>query len=427
MKHHTSKFLLTLVFHCLVIHPSIADSVFQNSSKPLIEPKEGLALADAIALTLGHSPHLEPFSWDIRIQEAEAIQAAARPNPELAFELENAFGDGIYSGTDVAEKTLSIGQLIELGRKLAKRIDVAEQSVKLASQSYLIKRTEVLNAVVNSFLEALAAQQNAEFAEATLQLEEQLATAQEERLQAGKISGLEVENGKTALALAKIELETARRALKQSKLRLTAHWGNPNPKFKHLEGTLNIDPVVPEAEVYRENLDKNPILEFAARLIEKQRASLALEESSRVPDLTAGVGLRRFRESRDNAMVFQFSLPLPLFDRNRGNIQKAQAELSKARATHKSTQVMLETTFSEAYERLLAGHQETAAIIQSVLPSAQSGFELAQESYQLGKFSYFELKTAQTILIDSRKKLLSAQLRYHKAKADLEMLAGKTL
>lgn len=427
MKQNTSKFLSTLVFHCLIIQPLIADPVSLNSSSPFIEPTESLDLADAIALTLGYSPHLEPFSWDIRIQEAEAIQAAARPNPELALELENAFGDGIYSGTGMAEKTLSVGQLIELGQKRAKRIDVAEQSVKLASQSYLIKRTEVLNSVANSFLEALAAQQNAEFAEAILQMEEQLAAAQEERLQAGKISGLEVENGKTALALAKIELEAARRALRQARLLLTAHWGNPDPQFKRLEGALTIDLIAPDARIYRENLDNNPILEFAARLIEKQRASLALAESSRVPDLTAGVGVRRFQESRDNAMVFQLSVPLPLFDRNRGNIQKAQAELSKARATHKSTQVMLETTFSEVYERLLAGHQETKAITQSVLPSAQSGFQLAQESYQLGKFSYFELKTAQTILIDSRKKLLSAQLRYHKAKADLEMLAGKTL
>jgi cobalt-zinc-cadmium efflux system outer membrane protein len=258
-------------------------------------------------------------------------------------------------------------------------------------------------------------------------MEERLATAQNERLKAGKISGLEVENGKTTLALAKIESEAARRELKQALLRLTAHWGNSNPQFKSLEGSLNIDPDLSEAGVYHGQLKNNPVLEFSARLIEKQRVKLELEKSSRVPDLSAGIGLRRFQENGDNAMVFQLSLPLPLFNRNRGNIQKAQAELSKARAGHKSTRVMLETTFSAAYERLSAAHEETVAILQSVIPSAQLGYELAQESYQLGKFNYFELKTAQAILINSRKKLLNAQLRYHQAKTDLEMLAGKTL
>lgn len=427
MNRNTLKCLSALVFHCLIIQPLLADAVPRNGGPPLSEPADTLSMADAIALTLGLSPHLEPFSWDIRIQEAEAIQAAARPNPELALDLENSLGDGIYSGTAMAEKTLSIGQLIELGQKRAKRMDVAEQSVLLANQSYLIKRTEVFNSVANAFLEALAAQQNVAFAEAVLQMEEQLASAQNERLQAGKISGLEVENGKTALALAKIESEAAGRELRQAKLLLTAHWGNPNPNFKRLEGSLDTDPAVPDAQLYRGTLDTNPVLVFAARLIEKQRASLAFEKSSRIPDLTAGVGLRRFQENGDNAMVFQLSLPLPLFDRNRGNIQKAQAELSKARANHKSTRVMLETTFSATYERLSAAHQETVDILQTVLPSAQLGYQLAQESYQLGKFSYFELKTAQAILIDSRKKLLNARLRYHKAKADLEMLAGKTL
>lgn len=393
----------------------------------LIEPTGSLTLADATALTLGLSPHLKPFSLQVNVQEAAAIQAAAYQNPELSLEVENAYGDGPYHSRDAAEETLSIGQTIELGSKRRKRMEVASLDIDMANQAYQVQRMEVLSAVAKSFLETVYAQEQLAYTEESLLMQQEIAAAQGERLKAGKLSESEVEIGRTALALARIDAETARSMWQQAKQALAAHWGNPHPSFQEASGSLAADASLPDRESLRQGLKNNPMLLLASQMIERQSSLMEYAEAERIPNLTAGVGVRRFRESGDHAMVFQMSIPLPLFNRNRGNIQQAQAELSKARAEQASAETRLESLFADRYEKLAAAYRETQAIQETVLPSAELSFRYANESYQLGKFSYLELKAAQATLLESRKKLLDAELRFHKAKVDLEILAGRSL
>lgn len=394
---------------------------------PLVEPSGSLTLADAASLALGLSPHLEPFSLEVNVQEAAAIQAAAYKNPELSLVVENAYGEGPYHSRDLVEETLSIGQTIELGKKRPKRKEIASRDIEMANQAYQVQRMEVLSAVAKAFLDTLHAQEQLAFAEESLLMQQEIAEAQAVRLRAGKLSESEVEIGRTALALAKVDAETMRSAWRQTKQALSSQWGNPHPVFQQASGTLAAGTELPDEESLRQGLKNHPALHLVSQLIERQSTLVEYAEANRIPDLTAEVGVRRFRESGDHAMVFQMSIPLPLFNRNRGNIRQAQAELRKARAEQVSAQAHLESLFADRYEKLSAAHREIQAIEETVLPSAELSFRYANESYQLGKFSYFELKAAQATLIESRKKLLDAELRFHKAKVDLEILAGRPL
>ena len=49
-----------------------------------------------------------------------------------------------------------------------------------------------------------------------------------------------------------------------------------------------------------------------------------------------------------------------------------------------------------------------------------------RESFRLGKASYLELRQAQATAIEARRKLYSAQIRFHKATVDIDTLIGKT-
>src|SRR5262249_20755524 len=78
-------------------------------------PQGELTLRDAIAAALRGSPELDAFASEVRAREALALQAAALPNPELVFELEDFAGSGERQGFDSAQATLSLAQLVELG------------------------------------------------------------------------------------------------------------------------------------------------------------------------------------------------------------------------------------------------------------------------------------------------------------------------
>jgi cobalt-zinc-cadmium efflux system outer membrane protein len=61
-----------------------------------------------------------------------------------------------------------------------------------------------------------------------------------------------------------------------------------------------------------------------------------------VPDVTASVGVRRLEVDKANAIIAGITVPFPLFDRNRGNIAAAQAELRGAEARANATLLELE-------------------------------------------------------------------------------------
>jgi cobalt-zinc-cadmium efflux system outer membrane protein len=420
--YRISNHTAALAALCLSLSPATAG----DSSPAINEPSGALRLSDVVALTLAYSPQLAPYSWDVRIGEAAAVQAAARPNPELGLDIENALGAGDLESFDGAEETLSLSQTIELGRKREKRMAVAGIEIELARQSYLLKRSEVLNAAIKAFLDVLAAQQEKEFAEQSLTMQRELAEAQEERVKAGKLSESERESARAALALAEIAAANADAEVRAARSMLGAFWNRPKPKFSHASGALGTGGALPSYQSYQSDLADNPVLAFHGEQIRRHQAAVQLQEAQAAPDLTIGIGARHFEESGGNAAVLSFSLPLPLFDRKRGDIEKARAELGKAGAETAAAKAALEAALAASHARLSAAYRESAAVGSAVMPAAKRGYDFAREGYKLGKFSYLELQAAQDTLLQARAGQLRARIRFHKAKADLDTLAGRT-
>ena len=68
-------------------------------------PSGTLVLSEAIRRALAANPRLTAAERDIGIAAGRRIQAGAYPNPELSFELDDAFGSGAYRGLNAAETT----------------------------------------------------------------------------------------------------------------------------------------------------------------------------------------------------------------------------------------------------------------------------------------------------------------------------------
>ena len=103
-----------------------------------------------------------------------------------------------------------------------------------------------------------------------------------------------------------------------------------NRNLTTVVGNLRDLPGVPSLEELNRRLENNPELARWTTELEQRRAALKLEKSRAIPDLTAGLGYRRLSGSDDNALVGGISIPLPLFNRNQGNIREAEYRLARA-------------------------------------------------------------------------------------------------
>lgn len=389
-------------------------------------PTGTLSLREALRLVLAQNPELAAFNTEIRAADARILQARLLPNPEISGEAENIGGSGEFTGARSAERTLQLSQLIELGGKRAARTRVAAKGRELAVWDYEQKRLEVLTQTAQAFIDVLTAQRRVELVRQTLKLSEDFLPESKKRVEAGKASPAETTRGEIAVSSAQIELEQAERELAASRELLVSLWGERTPRFGSVAGDLDhTEPAPPAASLLVGRLNANPQLARYGTEIEQREAQIGSALAQAAPDVTLFGGYRRFSSTDDNAAVVGFSIPLPLFNRNQGNIREAQAQLEKTRQLQAATTTRLDADLGRAYQTLLASQREIATLQGKILPFAQEAYDTINEGYGAGRFTFLELLEARRTLTSSRIQLLNAKRTYHRTVAEIEGLTGR--
>ncbi len=388
------------------------------------EPTDVLTLRQALSLVLMKNPELAVFSWDVRAQEAQTIQAGLFPNPELDVETENFEGSEDLRGFDGAETTIQLSQLIELAGKRSKRKRIALLESDLAGWDYEAVRMDVLVKTTQSFIGVLTSQELLALNEELVNLAEKVLDTVSERVRSGKVPPVEETKARVSMSISHIGLERARRDLETAKRHLAAQWGSTQPSFTRVEGNLDAIAPIPSAEELAQRISQNPDIGRLVVEMEKRRSVLALEDANKIPDLTVSGGYRHFHETEDNAYVMGFSIPLPIFDRNQGRILESRYRVAQAEEEFRNTTIRVKTALVEAYQILSTAYAEAVALKIDVLPGAQEAFDAANEGYRQGKFSYLEVLDAQRTLFEARAQNIEVMGNYHSAVADVERMIG---
>lgn len=402
---------------------------FQVDTEPpkLQAPAGELTLRQALSLALLHSPELAAFSWEVRAKEAEALQAGLRPNSELGLAMEVFAGSGEFSGTDAAETTVTLSQLVELGGKRPKRRKAAALEAELAGWDFETRRLDVLTATAKAFVGVLAAQERLAQTEELAGLAERFFRTVSERVEAGKVSPVEQTRAQVPLAAARIAQDRARLALETARKELVAQWGESTASFERAVGSLESIAPVPPQEQLASLLDGNPDVARWKTEEQQRGARLALERANAIPDLTLFAGGRNLQASNDNAFVAGISLPLPLFDRNQGGIAAARAARSRAREESRAARNQAIASLAASYRDLSGAFIEAGTLQEQILPAAGQALEAANLGYREGKFGFLEVLDAQRTLFEVRGQYVEALAAYHQARAEVERLTGTPL
>lgn len=401
----------------------------RTDSRPVADPEPtgSLTLREAAALALMHNPRLAMASIERRAAAARELQASLWRNPEVDVEIESLAGSGDMSGFDGAETTVSLGQLIELGGKRAKRTQVAALDVELAEWDFEARRLDTLQQMTQAFVRVLGAQERLALAEQLRGLSAQAQAAVAQRVEAGKDSAVENLRADVVMSKSRIELRKAAQALASARQNLAAVWGARTASFDEAAGEFYIVPSVPSLSDVNEILASNPDVARWAVEHRQRRAALDLEKAQATPDITVAAGVQRFEESDDSAFIVGLALPIPLFDRNQGGIEEATANLAKARKQQQAVEIELRAELGEAWNALTAAHDEVQILRDEVLPKAEQAFEAAQQGYHEGKFDYLYVLDTQRTFFETQVQYIDAIEAYHLAKADVERLAGQAL
>ncbi len=395
--------------------------------EPQISYDRSLTLGEALVRALRYSPALRAAALEIDAKYGEAVQAGTRPNPVASLELENFGGTGNFGEFASAEKTLAISQLIELGGKRYKRLTVAQFGRDVTAWDYEALRLQVTRETAEAFIDVLATQEAIARSKEANRIARDLERDVKARVDAGSASPIEIQRTRPIVANTLVRLQAEQARLEPAKRRLASMWGASVMDFGRIAGRFSSNTRLPSVDDILADLSSNPQIARWSDEIARRDAFVALQYANAIPDVTLGAGLRRLNDTDDTAIVASATVPLPIFDRNVGNIGAAQSRLAKAEFERGATAVSLRSLILKTYADLAAAAAQVRALSGSVVPPAQSAYRAVQASYQEGESDLLAVLDARRVLFEAQLNLIDAQAKFEKAKVRIEGLIGREI
>ncbi|KAB2919837.1 MAG: TolC family protein [Hyphomicrobiaceae bacterium] len=373
-----------------------------------------LTVEAAVAEAAARAPAIVAAQAEVDAARARLGQARVRPNPELNVEVENLAG----GGAEGIETTVSLNQRLDLGGRRRARVSAAEAALSAQELRLSIALADLARDVRTSFATALAANARLDLAQANQQRAAELARISEELVAAGREPPLRALRARTALAQSEAALRAAEAEQLAARQSLGVLLGGP------VESTSLID-----SEALSITAAVDPAETLEVRLAEAERvaaeAGVAQERAAARLDPSVGVGVRHIAETGDKALVAGFSVPLPLFDRNRGNIAAARAGVRAAEARREAALAQAAATIANARTALAAADARVRALETAAVPEAREALRLTELSYQAGRSSLLELLDAQEAFATVQSELIEARLARATAAATLTRSAAQ--
>lgn len=371
-----------LAVSCLLSGQSLADAGEVTFSQALQRAKE-------------NNPNMAAANWQVDISHAERKQAGLIPNPELSWEVED-------TRSDTRTTTVQLTQPIELGGKRGARIEVAQLGIDIAALGLEQYRNGLRAEVIQAFYGALQAGMRVELAEQSRQIAHRALGIAQGRVKAGKVSPIELTRAQVQLAELELEATRAQRDRRLAEDRLQLVMGQSVVSELRPQGDATRLPEVPATSRLLSALAASAELRSAQTTIDQQEAAFALEKTQRIPDLNVSVGSQYSAADRERVNLVGLSMPLPLFNRNQGNILAAARRADQSRDLRNAAELRLRNEIQAAAAQWQSAQVEIQAFESTILPSAQQAVDSTARGFEMGKFAFLDVLDAQRTLIQSR-------------------------
>lgn len=382
---------------------------------------QGVTLAELENLAQQCNPTLVQAAARARAVEGEACQAGLCPNPVAGYRATEIGNEGRagQQGGFVSQEIVTAGK-----RQLSR--EVALQGVQQARWEYEAQRRRVLTDVRRGYFDVLVAQRTVDLAQQLVHLGQESVITAEKLMQAKEVARFDVLQARIEADSARVVAERARNRYQAAWRSLAAVVGNPDMPIAQLAGDVQegLGPLTWEDGLAR-LLAESPVLAAARMGVCRAQTALARECAGRTPNFEIETGVQYDNASGYTFADVQIGMPIPMFNRNQGNIIKAQAELSAAQQNVRRVELELQQRLAVAFEQYANARFQVEKYSHDIAPNAKASLDLVTAGYQQGEFNYLTLLTAQRTFFQTNVAYLEAlrELRFATATIDGNLLA----
>jgi cobalt-zinc-cadmium efflux system outer membrane protein len=370
-----------------------------------VATNSSLSLREAKRLAFVRNWDLLAAKSDVDLATAQRLVVHEFPNPVASFSVQKISVDNRSAGTSEGngfwernyDTIAAVNQLIEIGGKRRARKDSAAAGLRSAEARLADARRTLDAGVTQAYVAVLVAEEKRQIltdSAASLRKEAGIAEA---RQRAGEISLADKSQIEIAAERLELDATTAEADARNATIALETVLGRRQP-----QGTLHLsDSLEPLAEIrpgaanLQAALARRPDIRAAESTRGKAEADARLQRAMRIPDPTFLGQYEHEPPDQPNTVGFGVSFPLPLWNRNRGNItaaeaavQQASVQLAKLEAQAAAEIVSSETTYSASLSRWQRYRAQLA-------PKSRQIRDTVAFAYEKGGASLLDLLSAQ--------------------------------
>lgn len=363
-----------------------------------------LTIEHALAVALQRHPDLGSAAALITVAQGNVIQAGLYPNPVVGFigdQIGSRGGAGGQQGPFVSQEIVTAG-------KLQASQSAATEALTATQWQAITKRFELEAKVRAAFYEVLTAQREVSENETIVKIASENYDASQKIEKAGRGSQPDVLRARVELESNQNKLIAARKRLEASWPLLTNAMGLPGVAIVPLAGNLeSTKPNYQLATLQETVLSSNSeLMQWQASIGEADKL-VTRARLENVPNVDVKVHpLYDYTESIGQ-ISFEVGMRMPIWNKNQGNIQAAEAELFRRNNELHAAKLKLNDRVILAHQRFVTARDQSLKFENDLLPQAKEALRLTKAAFESGdaKYDY-------TALLDAQRTLAQARLSY---------------
>ena len=404
-----------------------------------------LSVDEVLALFYQRNLNLIAAQYNIDQSYADAVIAAAIPNPTVVIQIGELSGSNLNKGSGATgcnhdpnvscgpAENYSFSQLIEVAGKRGLRIQSSNFATQAAESDFRDAVRIFSNMVRDTYYQLLQTQKNRWLAQEIVDHYDVIGKANRLRLKGGDISESEFLRVKMEAMRAQSDLDTAQAAVEQAQadLAVILRWPDRSLQFEAKEQW-------PEVKDYGRNLSKDELIDKAllqrpdlqGDKLRAEQADKQLELARRLkyPDVTVTAGYAR--DPSNNALNSGFvgiSVPLPLFYQYQGESDKAAVNLNQSRLAAEQTELGIRDDVISALAVWNSAEKIVQRFHDGLLDDALAVRNSSELSYSKGAASVLDFIEAQRSYKNIMRDYYAAEIARANAYYDLEKALGVEL
>jgi cobalt-zinc-cadmium efflux system outer membrane protein len=392
-----------------------------------------LALQDAEKMFLDKNLSLLAEHYNIQSSQALVEQARKWDNPVLNTD-QNIYANNHFfehkvdlNGTGQGEFYAQVQQLIKTAGKRGKQVNLAKTNVNIAEWQFKDVLRNLRATLFEDFYTIAQLQGVAELNRQNVVQLNKLLTGMSAQLQAGNIARKEY-----------LRVEALQVGLQQDMAENAKDLNDAEAELKtmlQVTGDMYIKPKVQEEESAYLPYLSVPQLVDSAKLhntdyqaqvyqLQYQRQNYSLQRALSVPDVTFGPEFDQAANYAPNYVGLTISLPLPIWDRNQGNIKSSRYQIKQEEAKMQQVDQKLQNDVMNAYQKLLLTAKLSSSQNNSFYKDYYQLYDNILKSYNQRQISLLEFLDYFNDYEDIRQKQLQQTLNLRLAKEGLNDMIG---